>query len=394
MKIALTICEYNPFHNGHQYSLNTIKKQLNPDLTCVIMSGNFTERGEVAILNKYKRATHAVLAGADVVFELPTVFATAPAEIFAKGAVKLLGSLSGEKTLCFGVESGNKSGLIATATALSSESKQLKKLIKEELEKGNSLARARQNALTKLNIPNVDLAFTETPNNILALEYTKAIIEGKFDIDVLPIIRQGAGYKEGLVDSDSKQNASAMAIRNAVNSGNLKSIKNHVPEFVFSDLPKKLPNASALTLYALNAITKKQLKKVLDCTEGLENRIKAFLKDSLTLSDLIDKLSTKRYTTTRLQRICTSALLNIEESLVRDCLKNDLYLKVLAIDKNALNSLSQIKGNLPFIMRKSDVKNISGIANKCFEKDVFANDVYNVIVGEKSNEYYTKIIEK
>ena len=358
------------------------------------MSGNFTERGEVAILNKYKRATHAVLAGADVVFELPTVFATAPAEIFAKGAVKLLGSLSGEKTLCFGVESGNKSGLIATATALSSESKQLKKLIKEELEKGNSLARARQNALTKLNIPNVDLAFTETPNNILALEYTKAIIEGKFDIDVLPIIRQGAGYKEGLVDSDSKQNASAMAIRNAVNSGNLKSIKNHVPEFVFSDLPKKLPNASALTLYALNAITKKQLKKVLDCTEGLENRIKAFLKDSLTLSDLIDKLSTKRYTTTRLQRICTSALLNIEESLVRDCLKNDLYLKVLAINKNALNSLSQIKGNLPFIMRKSDVKNISGIANKCFEKDVFANDVYNVIAGEKSNEYYTKIIEK
>lgn len=391
MKIALTICEYNPFHNGHLYSLNTIKQQLNPDFLAIIMSGNFTERGEIAIMNKYKRATHAIMAGADVVFELPAVFATAPAEIFAKGAVKLLNSLSGEKTLCFGIENGTKSGLIATATALSSESKEFKKLIKEELEKGNSLARAKQNALEKLNPPDIDLGFTETPNNILALEYTKAIVEYGFSMDVLPIIRQGAGYKQTNLTGET---ASAMAIRGAILNGNTQSVKHFMPDYSFNDLPKVLPDASALTLYALTSQSKKQLKSILDCTEGLENRIKAFLKDCTNLPQLIEKLSTKRYTKTRLQRIATSALLNIEEDFIRDCLKNDLYLKVLAINKNALNKLNQIKPTLPLIMRKSDVNTLSKTALKCFEKDVFANDVYNLITGEKSNEYHTKIIEK
>ena len=113
MKIGLTICEYNPFHNGHLYSISQIKEQLNPDATVVIMSGNFTQRGEIAVMHKYQRAKHAIMAGADIVIELPTVFATAPAEIFAKGAVKLLSSLKGEKHLCFGIESGDKAGLLA-----------------------------------------------------------------------------------------------------------------------------------------------------------------------------------------------------------------------------------------------------------------------------------------
>lgn len=389
MKLALTICEYNPFHNGHLYSINKIKEELNPDLVCVIMSGNFTERGEVAILNKFDRATHAVYAGADVVFELPTVFATATAEIFARGAIKLLSDLSGEKTLCFGVESGTKSALITTATALSSESKEFKQLLKSELDKGYSFACARQNALEKLNLENVDLNFTKTPNNILALEYAKAIIEGDYKIDLLPILRQGAGYKDKTFTNDS---ASAMAIRKAIEENNVKSIKNFVPNFVFEDLPDKLPDVSALTLYALNAIDKKQLKNVLDCTEGLENRIKAYLKDCLTLDELIQKLTTKRYTSARLRRIALSALLNVDEKFIRECLKTDLYLKVLAINKNSLEKISQIKGNLPLIMRKSDVANLSKTALKCFEKDVFANDIYSVLTNNKTNEYYTKIV--
>jgi len=389
LKIALTICEYNPFHNGHLYSLEKIKEQLSPDLLCVIMSGNFTERGEIAVADKYTRATWALKAGADAVFELPAVFATAPAEIFAKGAVKLLASLKGEKTLCFGIEKGSKSGLIATATALSEESKEFKKLLKKFLAEGHSLAKAKHLALEELNPPEIDLGFTETPNNILALEYTKAIIEGKYGMDVLPIVRRGAGYKQ---TDASEHSASAMAIRAALSRGELKSFKKFMPDFVIGDLPKQLPNAGQLTLYALQSRTKKQLAEILDCTEGLENRIKAFLKDNLTLEDLLDKLATKRYTATRLQRIATSALLQIDEKLIRECLKDSLYLKVLGVKKDKLNEVCALMGDYPFIMRKSDVNQLGKTALKCFERDVFATDVYSLITGKKHNEYYTKII--
>ena len=121
MKICGIIAEYNPFHLGHLRQIDYVKNVLGAEKIVVVMSGNFTQRGEIAVMHKYQRAKHAIMAGADLVIELPTVFATAPAEIFAKGAVKLLSSLNGEKHLCFGIESGDKSGLLATATALSSE---------------------------------------------------------------------------------------------------------------------------------------------------------------------------------------------------------------------------------------------------------------------------------
>ena len=222
MKVALTVCEYNPLHNGHVYSLNKIKSELNPDLLVVIMSGNFTQRGEIAVMHKYVRAKHALLAGADLVVELPTVFATANAEIFAKGAVKIAESLGGNRTLCFGVESGDKAGLIATATLLNSETKEFKQLLKEELSSGVSFAKARYNALEKMNIPDADLGFAATPNNILALEYTKSIIENGFKTDVLPLHRVGAGY------SDLKsvgEFASAKGIRELIAGGGLKKVK-------------------------------------------------------------------------------------------------------------------------------------------------------------------------
>lgn len=390
MKIGLTICEYNPFHNGHLYSLNQIKEQLNPDALIVIMSGNFTERGEIAISNKYTRATHAIKAGADMVIELPTVFATAPAEIFAKGAVKLLSELKGEKTLCFGIENGTKSGLIATATALSTESKEFKILVKEYLKEGHSLAKAKYLALEKLDPPDIDLGFTLSPNNILALEYTKAIIDKEYSMDILPIIRTGTGYKDLCVKGEI---SSAMAIRELISQGKIKKCAKLVPNFVYEDLPNSLPSCDQLEMYSLALKSKKQLKEILDCTEGLENRIKALLKDNLTKQELLDKLCTRRYTSTRLSRIILSSLLDIDANFIEKCLKSKLYLKVLAIKEEKLSILSSILGDTPFIMRKKDADALSSTAKKCFEKDVFANDVYNLITQTKTNEYHTKIIK-
>ena len=389
MKIAVTICEYNPFHNGHAYSLEQIKKTSGADAVVCVMSGNFTERGEIAIMHKYVRAKHAVLAGADLVVELPTVFATAPAEIFASGAVKIAESLSGERTLFFGIENGTKDGLIATASYLLRESSEFKTLLKEELKTGASFARARYNALEKLNPPGIDLGFTTSPNNILALEYAKAVIERGYKTELSPILRMGAGYKAEKPDGKF---FSASGIRELLTTGKKRKAAKFMPKFVYNDLPDELVSVDDLVLYALLSTPKKDIAHIIDCTEGLENRIKAHVKDCFTRKELIDKLSTKRYTVPRLSRIMLATLLGIDEKLVSRCLKSDLYLKVLAIDKNKTDLLSALGGKIPFVMRKRDADELSGVAAECFEKDVFANEIYNLAAKTKTNEFYSLLV--
>lgn len=389
MKIAVTICEYNPFHNGHAYSLEQIKKTSGADAVVCVMSGNFTERGEIAIMHKYVRAKHAVLAGADLVVELPTVFATAPAEIFASGAVKIAESLSGERTLFFGIENGTKDGLIATASYLLRESSEFKTLLKEELKTGASFARARYNALEKLNPPGIDLGFTTSPNNILALEYAKAVIERGYKTELSPILRMGAGYKAEKPDGKF---FSASGIRELLTTGKKRKAAKFMPKFVYNDLPDELVSVDDLVLYTLLSTPKKDIAHIIDCTEGLENRIKAHVKDCFTRNELIDKLSTKRYTVPRLSRIMLATLLGIDEKLVSRCLKSDLYLKVLAIDKNKTDLLSALGGKIPFVMRKRDADELSGVAAECFEKDVFANEIYNLAAKTKTNEFYSLLV--
>ena len=389
MKIAVTICEYNPFHNGHEYSLEQIKKTSGADVVVCVMSGNFTERGEIAIMHKYVRAKHAVLAGADLVVELPTVFATAPAEIFAGGAVKIAESLSGERTLFFGIENGTKDGLIATASYLLRESSEFKALLKEELKTGASFARARYNALEKLNPPGIDLGFTTSPNNILALEYAKAVIERGYKTELSPILRMGAGYKAEKPDGKF---FSASGIRELLTTGKKRKAAKFMPKFVYNDLPDELVSVDDLVLYALLSTPKKDIAHIIDCTEGLENRIKAHVKDCFSRKELIDKLSTKRYTVPRLSRIMLATLLGIDEKLVSRCLKSDLYLKVLAIDKNKTDLLSALGGKIPFVMRKRDADELSGVAAECFEKDVFANEMYNLAAKTKTNEFYSLLV--
>lgn len=388
MKIAITICEYNPFHNGHAYSLSEIKKSGADAIIC-IMSGNFTERGEIAVMHKNVRAKHAILAGADMVIELPTVFATAPAELFAKGGVKIAESLQGERTLFFGIESGDKAGLIATAKYLISETKEFKAALKEELKSGVSFAKARYNALERLNPPDIDLGYTLTPNNILGLEYTKAVIENGFRTDVNPIIRVGADYK---AEKPSGGYFSASGIRTAIADGKIKKTAKYMPSFVYDDLPTVLPDVDKEIMYALLSLPKRKIAEIIDCTEGLENRIKSMLKDCFSRKELMEKLATKRYTAPRISRITLSAMLGIDEKFIKKCLKSELYLKVLAIKKDKTELLSKLLYKTPFIMRKKDADGLSSVAKECFEKDVFANDVYNIATGKKSNEYHTIIV--
>lgn len=391
MKFAGAICEYNPLHNGHLKHLNFIKENLDCDYTVIIMSGNFTERGEAAVTDKYTRAIHAVKSGADIVIELPTVFATSGAEKFAEGGVKIFNSLIGEKTLAFGSESGDLTKIEKIGYALKKESKEFKSILKSKIESGESFAKARQFALEKtLNFPVNDLL--SSSNDILAVEYVKAILKNGYDINYQTLKREGSNYNDLRLNGGV---SSASAIRNAILNGNLQAVKKEVPDYVFKDLPESLIDMSEIEYYSLLSTPKSELKKIADCTEGLENRLKSLLKDCLNTDEVIEKAVTKRYTESRIRRIILNTALKINADDVKSALKSPLYLKVLAINGNRENLLSDLAKNskAPVITRKSDLSKLKGTSFKIFEKDVFALDLYNSLSGKKTNEFDMKIVK-
>lgn len=393
MKICAIISEYNPFHNGHKYLIEQAKEKSGADCVLCIMSGNFTQRGEIAVMDKYTRSKHAVLSGADCVIELPAVFSTASAEFFARGAIKILSEIPDVHTLAFGCENDDAALIQNTAELIANEPKSFKKSIKEKLKSGISFVKARNETLSEIN--GVDSSVLSSPNNILALEYSKAIAYYSADIRLLPIKRIGADHN----DRNLKQAySSASSIRENFSlrdSRTVKTLKSVMPEYVFNDLKNvQNNNFKELALYSMMLHSADELKGILDCTEGLENRFKALLKDTHSYDELINKMTSKRYTSSRLRRIMLASFLNINKKFICDCLDGDLYIKVLAVNKDKseeiLSSLSS--SCLPVITRKKDCENLKKIALACFEKDSFANDLYNFTAKIKTNQYYTLFV--
>lgn len=389
MKICACIAEYNPFHLGHLKHLGYIKNELKAENIVVIMSGDFTQRGEIASLNKFTRAKHAIIAGADAVVELPTVFATANAEYFSKGAINLLSSLNAVDGLCFGVESGNKDDYIAIAQALIEESKDFKKYLKEELDNGVSLAKAKFNALKKTG-GDFDEKLISSPNNILGVEYTKAILKNGNSIEIYPMLREGnhndVYLKKGIT--------SARSIREIIKIAKFKLLKKNLPKYVYEDLTTYPYSFDKLCLAQAILSSSDDLGKIADCTEGLNNRIKALSNENRTIEELVERVSTKRYTAARVRRILTANMLKIDKDFLDDCLSSPLYAKVLAVNKDNKDILPLLKENssIPIITRKTDVSTLKKTALKCFEKDVLANDIYNLITDRKDNAYMTLFV--
>lgn len=378
MKICTIICEYNPFHNGHLYQLGEAKKRSGADAVVCIMSGSFVQRGESAIMDKYTRAKHAVFAGADAVIELPTVFSTSNAELFAKGAIHLLSSIPTVKTLCFGAENANKLSFISAARYLNDEPQEVSNTIKKLVSSGVSFAKARAQAFAGF----IPMETLSSPNNILGIEYTRAIIEQEADIDILPIQRIGSGYNDGELQAEL---SSATAIRNALIDG--KKVINNVPDFVTKDLPNNIANnLNLIEKYAILSKSQEEIARICDCTEGLEN---AFKKAALNNKSLVESLTSARYISSRIRRIALQNLLNIEETFIRNCLQSPLYLRILAIKKERNDLLSALsQSDFPLISRAHDENALTGTAKECFEKDLFAenmrNILYNVTPPEKN----------
>ena len=373
MKICAIICEYNPFHNGHLYQLRQAKQLSGADAILCIMSGNFVQRGDAAIIDKFTRAKHAVLAGADVVIELPTVFATSNAEIFSKGAIKLLSSISSVTTLCFGAESADKNAFINAATLLNNEPQEVSNKIKQLSSTGISFAKARAEAWKDI-LP-IDLL--SSPNNILGIEYTRAILSMQANIDILPVARIGSGYNE---ENLQENYSSASAIRRAISKK--EECASNLPDFVAKDLPIALEDAlETLEKYALLSSSAEKIAKVCDCTEGLENALKNAAESA---NALVDSLTSARYTSSRIRRIALQNLLNIPETLLRNGLNNPLYLRVLAVKNPAKDILSALStASYPIIARPRDANLLEGVAKEIFAVDSFAEKVYSLLYPQE-----------
>lgn len=376
MKICAIICEYNPLHNGHAYHIAEAKRLTGADAVVCIMSGNFVQRGEAAIMGKYTRAKHAVLAGADAVVELPSVFATSPAELFAKGGVLLADAL-GAEFLCFGCESGSVQDFMRAGEVFSIETKELSSKIKAELERGVSLAKARELATKGL----FEDEFLTKPNNVLGVEYAKAVYKMKSNIRLVPIQRIGAGYHD---ESLSAPFPSATAIRTAIAQN--ENIADAVPVFVKNDVPTTLQNSLLqIEKAALLMKSKAEIQSVCDCTEGLEN---ALVREALKgEGDVAKAITSKRYTTSRIRRILLQNALGIDEKLIKKALKNRLYLSLLSIKKQNKQLLSEL-GNkkFPLLVRGTDENELSDVAKLVLEKDKFAASLHALIFDKELEE--------
>ena len=394
MKICAVICEYNPFHSGHRYQLGQIRKLSGCDRILCLMSGNFTQRGDIAVLDKFTRARHAVENGADIVLELPTAFSVAPAEKFASGAIHILSSIPAVTTLAFGCENGTKEDFIRTAKAMRSEDKAFKNLLKENMKDGTSYVKARTQTVLQLN-EDVDEALLTSPNNILGTEYCRALLEKGSNIEPLPIPRVGGGYADTAL---YREFSSASALRAALKDESKKTkklLKGNLPANVFKALAGyKEPPYKIAALCALLSADSETVTKVPDCSEGLENRLRAMAKSNPDYDAMLGKVVSKRYTLSRLKRILAQNFLGIARKDVNSYLEVPLYCKVLAVKLSAQGELlsALAKGAFPVLARKSDTSAIKKDALPCYETDVRANDLYNSLTGKFTNHSETLFI--
>ena len=394
MKYCAVICEYNPFHNGHKYQLGEMRRLSGCDGILCLMSGNFTQRGDAAVFHKYERARHAIEGGADVVIELPAAFAVSTADYFARGAVHLLASLPCVTALAFGCESGAKEDFLRTARATLNESKQFKAALKENMKDGTSYVRARNQALLATGA-DVDEALLSSPNNILGTEYCRALLAAESKIEPLPIPRVGGGYADTALFKDF---SSAAALRGAIADGSRKAkkaLRRNLPAQVYEAALAHTPIPyETAALAALVSATEAQIARCPDCSEGLENRLKAMAHSTPHYGEMLKKVVSKRYTLSRLKRILAQNFLGVAREAVQAYAEAPLYYKILAVRSAAAEEiLGDLNGGaFPAIARKSDYSKLRKEALDCFLTDVRANDLYNVLSGAATNEYETRFI--
>lgn len=379
MKIIGIISEYNPFHLGHSFHIEESRKRVGDSSAVVcVMSGDFVQRGEAAIFSKYARAEAAVRAGADLVLELPLPWCLSSAERFSRGSVGLLGALNCVDFLSFGSECGDISAMSAVATALMDPLTH--KEIYEELRTGVSYPAARYIALKKSLGSLADLL--QTPNNILGVEYLKAIFDLRLRLEPITVQRQGAGH-----DSEG---GSASDIRDILKRGG--SASHYMPKPVEKVLKREheqgrgpvfTDSLETALLSRLRMLDEGAFSQIPDDSEGLGNRLYTAAREESTLDAVLATAKTKRYTLSRLRRMCLFAALGIQKGMAEEL---PPYARVLAFNEAGRRALREMsdKSSIPVITKPAHVKELDPASRAIFELTSSAHDFY--VLGYPARE--------
>lgn len=389
VKICGIICEYNPFHNGHALHIKKTRELLGEDTFVIcVMSGNYTQRGEPAIMPKHLRAQSAILNGADLVIELPSAYSLMSAEGFAKSGIYILNELGVVNDISFGAETSDTEQLSNIADLLTEHVIVQKTLL--EMKSGISYAAARERALYSRIKENANII--SSPNNILGIEYIKALKSMSSSIIPHAIVRIGATHD---APSPCKGTLSASAIREKLYNKDICSVKEFMPEFSYQVLSNAIDKNLCLInrdLFDINMFTyllrlsAEDFRKYSDVSEGLEHRIFKAIHSSKNVSCAIEKIKSKRYPLSRIRRIFMCAYLGIEAN---DRENKPEYARVLAFNENGRMILSELrkKSNIPIITKPAHIHDISKSASYSFEKEALSTDLYYLALNNYKEHF-------
>lgn len=391
MNILGIIAEYNPFHNGHLHHIKESKKATNADAVVCVMSGNFVQRGEPAIIDKWSRTQMALNNGVDLVIELPTIYSISSAENFSEGALKLLNSLNIVNVFSFGSECGNIETLNEIADVFYTEPPEYQTMLNRELKNGISFPKAREKALLLyLNNLRKYASILSSPNNTLGIEYLKTLKKFKYKILAMTVKREAENSSD---KTGSKVYKSSSNIRELLNTNQYKAAANTMPKNVLTILNKKIKKGQCVyglhayekeIIYSLRKMSVEEIANLPDVSEGLEYSIKKAASNCNTLSDLLDAVKSKRYTLTRIKRIMLYVLLDIKKSDMEISKKiKSPYIRVLGFSNKGEEVLSQIcqkRSKLPIITSvKHFIENNSNKnLQRLLEIDLNATNMYTL----------------
>jgi predicted nucleotidyltransferase len=362
MKTVGIIAEYNPFHNGHQWQINQARQLSGADYVICVMSGNFVQRGELAIFDKWKRAEMAVLGGADLVIELPVVFSVRSAQYFAAGGVRLLNALGIVSYLCFGAEHPDLNILKQIAAAI--HDKKTLDTLHRNLQLGQTYAAALSNAIhTSYHIPSDIL---NEPNNILAVEYLRSINQYQATLIPVAVPRRESHYHDTMISGNF---ASATAVRKSLLSQANTSVQNAIPPSSYDIIeqlitanrgPANAAKLENIILAKLRTANLMDLEQLPDVSEGLHYKLQKSALNASSVQELLAMVKSRRYTNTRLQRILIHTLLGISQNILSEFDQSGpLYARILAFNDRGRKILKEISKNssLPIITKTTQFLN-------------------------------------
>lgn len=399
MKVVGIITEYNPFHNGHKYHIQKAKEITNSDFCICVMSGTFTQQGNISLIDKFKKAKIACQNGCDLVIELPTIYASSSAENFALGSVNILDKLNVVDTICFGSETANIQSLTKISDIILKNEDKIWNITKEKLNKGKNFTDARYEALSTFLDEDM-MNEISTSNNILGLEYINAKKRLNSNIEFTSIKRNSSNFLDRTLSTNTPFTSST-SIREYLKNNkisNIKDLKNYLPNDSYT-----LLSNSKITLnddlyqilkYKIINSTTEDLAKIYEVNEGLEYKIKNELNNSNDYYEFVNNIKSRRYKLSKIKRMLNNILIDLTKNDSKNAIsKNIAYAHVLACSKNGKKLLSQISKNssIPVFTKLNDtiLNSLDNDIKNVLSYDIKASDLHSILLNSKIKKDYT-----